>query len=113
MFLSIENSCEMWMEEAENIINDDKSSPTKVSQWTERRGSGRKFGGWGNEGMQRYNQLHKSIKEHRNRQSLGTELEEELRKNIIANSTKKGKRSYDEMQLGDAPSYDMPDFMDS
>ena len=59
--------------------------------------------------MQSVAQIHKRTQaKEQSRKRLG----KKLRKNIIADSTKKGKRSYDEMQLGDAPSYDMPDFMD-
>ena len=74
LFLMIENSYEMWMEEAEKDKNDD-SSPTKMAKWTERRGSGRKFGGWGNDGIKHFNKLHSEIKKHRHSNTMGKSLE--------------------------------------
>ena len=105
----VESSYEMWMEEAENAINDDEvCSPTKVAQWTERSGSGRKFGGWGNDGIKRFNVLYQGIKRQRERQTSGTNLEKKLINSATAMGLGGKKRRLADMQEGEAPLYDMP-----
>ncbi len=106
-FLMIENSYEMWMEEAEMDENGE-ITPTKNARYTERRGSGRKFGGWGNDGIKRFNILYQRIKRQRERHTTGMILE----KKLLASAKEKGlvskKRKVADMQPGEAPMYDMP-----
>ena len=112
MFLMPENGYEMWMEEAEmdkNNTDDGSYILTKKTKYTEKRGSGRKFGGWGNDGIKRFNVLHQRIKQQRNRRTTGENLE----KKLLALAKEKGlagkKRRLADMQQGEAPLYDMPE----
>lgn len=107
LFLMLENSYELWMEEAEMDENS-SSSPTKMAKWTERRGSGRKFGGWGNDGIKRFNVLYQGIKRQRERQTSGTNLEKKLINSATAMGLGGKKRRLADMQEGEAPLYDMP-----
>ena len=107
MFLMLENGYETWMEEAE-MDEDSNSSPTKSAKWTERRGSGRKFGGWGNDGIKRFNVLYQRTKRHRERHTTGTFLEKKLLETVRAKGLAGKKRRLADMQQGEAPLYDMP-----
>ena len=95
------------MEEAEMDENS-SSSPTKMAKWTERRGSGRKFGGWGNDGIKRFNVLYQGIKRQRERQTSGTNLEKKSINSAPARVLGGKKRRLADMQEGEAPLYDMP-----
>ena len=107
LFLMIENSYEMWMEEAEKEENDN-SSPTKVAKYTEKRGSGRRFGGWGNDGIKRFNVLYNDIQKQRRTSTSGSILEKKLmdKAGSIGITEKKRKRQY--IEDGVEPKYDMP-----
>ena len=107
LFLMIENSYEMWMEEAENDENDDKT-PTKMAKWTERRGSGRRFGGWSNEGIKRFNELYSEIKRRRRNKETGKNLEEKLMEKANELGMSPKKRKHEHTQDGEEPMYDMP-----
>lgn len=107
LFLMIENSYEMWMEEAEREEHDD-SSPRKMAKWTERRGSGRKFGGWGNDGIKRFNQLYNEIKRHRRTSTTGKNLEQKLMKRAAESGMCGKKRKHHCTQEREEPMYDMP-----
>ena len=107
LFLLIENNYEVWMEEAEKEKDDD-SSPTKTPKYTEKRGSGRRFGGWGNDGIKRFNQLYNEIQKQRRSSTLGTALEKKLVETAftVGFTEKKRKRQY--LEDGVEPKYDMP-----
>ena len=94
LFLMIENSYEVWMEEAEKEENDN-SSPTKVAKCTEKRGSGRRFGGWGNDGIKRFNDLYNDIQKQRRTNTSGLALEKMLmqKADCIGFTEKKKKAS--------------------
>ena len=107
LFLMVENSYEVWMEEAEKEKNDN-SSPTKRAKYTEKRGSGRRFGGWGNDGIKRFNDLYNDIQKQRRSSTLGSTLEKKLMEtaSVIGFTEKKRKRQY--IEDGVEPKYDMP-----
>ena len=108
LFLMIENSYEMWMEEASKNEQENQSTPTKLAKWTERKGSGRKFGGWGNEGIKRFNLLHETIKNQRKSTRYGKKLEEALISYAKELGINGRKRKNIEITLGEEPKYDMP-----
>ena len=109
MFLMLENGYEMWMEEAEMDDTDDGSFIlTKKPKYTEKRGSGRKFGGWGNDGIKRFNTLYQRIKEQRNKQTTGKSLEQKLLDLAKEKGLAGKKRRLADMQQGEAPLCDMP-----
>mmetsp|Transcript_169 Transcript_169/g.194 ORF Transcript_169/g.194 Transcript_169/m.194 type:complete len:147 (-) Transcript_169:93-533(-) len=107
LFLMLENSYELWMEEAE-MDEYSNSSPTKMAKWTERRGSGRKFGGWGNDRIKQFNVLYQRIKRQRERHTTGTNLEKKLLESATTMGLAGKKRRLADMQQGEAPLFDMP-----
>ena len=112
LFLMLENSYEMWMEEAEKDENDD-SSPTKMAKWTERRGSGRKFGGWGNDGIKRFNVLYRETSRHRRTKTTGKDLENKLMTRAAEMGMSGKKRKRHDTREGEEPMYDMPTEFDT
>ena len=107
LFLMIENNYEVWMEEAEKDEDDD-SSPTKTPKYTEKRGTGRRFGGWGNDGIKRFNELYNEIQKHRRTIPYGPALEKRLvdTAGVIGFTERKRKRQH--LEDGVEPKYDMP-----
>ena len=51
---------------------------TNREKWTERKGSGRKFGGWGNKGIARFNETCAKIKRARENKNGDKDLEKKL-----------------------------------
>ncbi len=107
LFVMIENSYDLWMEEATRT--DESSDLTHRAQWTERRGSGRKFGGWGDEGILRFNEIHAKIKKARENRNSNADLEKKLESMAKDMGLLRNKRKVDELQDGTEPSFDMPD----
>ena len=107
MFLMIENNYEVWMEEAEKDEDDD-SSPTKTPKYTEKRGTGRRFGGWGNDGIKRFNELYNEIQKQRRTITLGTALEKKLVETAFTVGFTERKRKRQYLEDGVEPKYDMP-----
>ena len=107
LFVMIENSYDVWMEEATRT--DESSDLTHRAKWTERKGSGRKFGGWGNEGILRFNEIHAKIKRARENRNSNRDLEKKLEGIAKEMGLDRNKRKLEDLQDGTEPSFDMPD----
>ena len=109
LFVMIENSYDLWMEEATNTDETETKDLTSRAKWTERKGSGRKFGGWGNEGIVRFNEMHAKIKRARDTKSSNKDLEKKLETIAKGMGLERTKRKLADLQDGAEPSFDMPD----
>lgn len=109
LFVILENSYDLWVEEAlqcdsEYSVNDLESH----AKWTERKGTGRKFGGWCNDGIKRFNEIFDKIGKWRDNKKASLELQKKLEKGAKDLGMHKTKRKYNEIEDGERPRCDMP-----
>ena len=109
LFVMTENSCDLRMEEATKTDETETSDLTNGAKWTERKGSGRKFGGWRNKGIVRFNTMHAKIKRARENENGNKDLEKKLQGVAKGMGLERSKRKLADLQDGAEPSFDMPD----
>ena len=99
----IENSYEAWIEEAtvytreavDNMTPEEKKAyekERKIPLYTNNMTAGRKFEGWSEDGIERFNEIFNSVTAQREEEDTGKTLEDSLREYAAAKLDRSGKK---------------------